>query len=102
MWLVSDWGQDLNRSVLLTCLHLPDPEALTFPPTEPHPGDLPAQNMLSVVRIRVEALHTERSTMGTLTTCRTLGCASVGLAVHVSLRLPQPVTRPLCPAWSNL
>ena len=71
-------------------------------PAWPRPGDLPAQNMLSVMRIRVEALHTGRSTRGRLTTCRTLGCTSVTLVVHVSLRLPQPVTRPLNPAWSSL
>ena len=58
--------------------------------------------MLSVMRIRVESLHTGRSTRGRLTTCRTLGCTSVTLVVHVSLRLPQPVTRPLNPAWSSL
>lgn len=63
---------------------------------------LPAQNMLSVMRMRVEALQTGRSTMGTFTTCRTWGCTSDALIVHVSLRLPQPVTRPLYPDWSNL
>lgn len=78
------------------------PETRLFPPAQPHPGDLPAQNMLSVMRIRVEALQTSRSTMGRFTTCRTLGCTSLALVVQVSFRLPQPVTRPLYPARSNL
>lgn len=47
-------------------------------------------------------MQTCRSTMGRFTTCRTLGCTSPMLDVHVSLRLPQPVTRPLYPAWSSL
>lgn len=97
-WLISDQIQDLNRSAPFACLN-PRPPTL---PAQTRPGHLPAQNMLSVMRIRVEALHTGRSTMGRFTTCRTLGCTSVTLDVHISFRLPQPVTRPLYPARSSL
>lgn len=95
-----------------TCLESSDllvPTYVSCVPTtsqvyQPRPKthSLPAQNMLSVMRIRVEALHTGRSTMGRFTTCRTLGCISLMLVVHVSRRLPQPVTLPLYPAWSKL
>ena len=96
IWLVSDQIQDWNRPAPFTCLSPPHPEA------QKRPGDLPAQNMLSVMRILVDALQTGCSTSGKFTTCRTLGCTSPTLVVHVSFRLPQPVTRPLYPVWISL
>lgn len=62
---------------------------------------LPAQYMLSVILILVDALQVSWATMGRATCCSKVGKAALP-DVQVSYKFPQPVTRPLYPASSRL